>query len=200
MSQSHYLPDDRSLEHLLRRAAADVTPQASGVASIRFTGAPTAPPKTSMPPAPASTPVPAKTPAPPEDEGDDAIFHGAHTFELRLSRFAEWLARVTDARGCFVADDAGLPLVTVGVPDDYAATLGPIAKMGDRLVKVVPSPRDGSFAFEVDDERFLHVVWTTVLETRVAAGVIVREPLSPLLRNQVRRRLGVALASRGTHS
>jgi len=120
------------------------------------------------------------------------------SIEQRLALLVDWLMGSTASYSAFVADSEGLALANRNAPDNYIAVTALIGRAQHLLDEFVPAPVDGSTSMELDDGNTLHIVWASTDAGRLAAGMVLPQPLVRTVCVAVRNMVRAAVANEET--
>ncbi len=123
------------------------------------------------------------------------IFAGLRSVEERLGVLVDWLTGTTASYSAFVADGDGLALANRNAPDNYVAATAMIGRAQHLVDAYVPAPVDGATSMELDDGNTLQIVWVTTSAGRLAAGIVLPQPLSRPFCASVREMVRTAIAT-----
>jgi hypothetical protein len=135
---------------------------------------------------------------PPLEHVDSTPPHGISskaTIEQRLAVLVDWLMGSTASYSAFVADSEGLALANRNAPDNYIAVTALIGRAQHLLDEFVPAPVDGATSMELEDGNTLQIVWASTDAGRLAAGMVLPQPLARTICVAVRNMVRAAVAN-----
>lgn len=125
-------------------------------------------------------------------------FAELRSIEERLAVLVDWLTGTTAAYSAFVADGDGLALANRNTPDNYVAATAMIGRAQQLVDAYVPAPVDGATSMELDDGNTLQIVWVSTDAGRLAAGIVLPQPLPRPFCATVREMVRTAVANEET--
>jgi hypothetical protein len=120
------------------------------------------------------------------------------SIEQRVEMLVDWLMGSTASYSAFVADSEGLALANRNAPDNYVAATAMIGRAQHLLDSYVPAPVDGATSMELDDGNTLQIVWVSTDAGRLAAGMVLSQPLARPFCVTVRNMVRAAVANEET--
>src|SRR5262249_61646557 len=117
------------------------------------------------------------------------------SIEQRLAVLVDWLMGSTASYSAFVADSEGLALANRNAPDNYIAVTALIGRAQHLLDEYVPAPVDGATSMELEDGNTLQIVWASTDAGRLAAGMVLPQPLARTICVAVRNMVRAAVAN-----
>ena len=179
MVRSAFLPDPEILGQLLEGLGAARAPLAQPTVVVPGRE------RTKKPPASAATASNPPVEAPSLDEalllGEVAVqLRGPTSLERRFTSLCTWLEVRTNARGIFVADADGLPVIDAAGRDRYVAAASEIVGVLKRLTMVAPELGQGATTLTLGSGEQLVLIGADTDLGRFSVGVLVDRPLAPV--------------------